>query len=122
MPRTLSDNVTFECTVNLPDMSSPIWEVTRSPYFNSQVPLKNPGLQISLASNRLKSKGYIVKEPSQNFSTLNITQQARQKHTPIQVQCIQYADIENMASDYFYVFTYGKYNSGATSYYKYRDG
>ena len=99
-------------------MSGPIWEITRS---SGQLPLKNRGLQINFASNLLQSQGYLLKGPFQNFSTLDITKQARQEHTQIQVQCIEFDETENMASDYYYVFTYGKYNS-ATILYNYWDG
>ena len=94
-------------------MSGPIWEITRS---SSQLPLKNHGLQIIFTSNLLQNQGYLLKNPFQNYSTLDITKQARQKHTQIRVQCIEFAEAENVASDYYYVFTYGKYNSTAMLY------
>ena len=111
VPKTLQDNVTFECIVYSPSTSGPIWEIARSQYFISQPPLKNHGLQISSGSNLLKSHGYSLKNPFQNFSTLDISQQARQEHTQIRVQCIEFAEFENMASEYYYVFTYGEHNS-----------
>ena len=104
MPKTLQDNVTFECTVYSPSTFGPIWEIAHS---------QNHGLQISSGLNKLKSQGYLLKNSFQNFSTLDISQQARQEHTQIRVQCIEFAEFENMASDYHYVFTYGKNNSTA---------
>ena len=114
VPKTLPDNVTFECTVYSPSTSGPIWEIARSQYLSSQLPLKHHGLQISSGSNLLKSQGYSLKKPFQNFSTLDISQQARQDHAQIRVQCIEFAEFENMAGDYHYVFTYGKHNSYST--------
>lgn len=109
VPITLPDNVTFECAVNSPAMSDPIWEIDRSQYLSSQLPLKNIRWHISSGSNLLKSQGYLLKNTFQNSSTLDITQQARQEHNPIiQVRCIQFAEFENTASDYYYIFTYGK--------------
>ena len=118
VPKTLQANVTFECVLNSPAMSGPIWEIARS---SSQLPLKNHGLQIIFASNLLQNQGYLLKNPFQNYSTLDITKQARQEHTQIRVQCIEFAETENVASDDYYVFTYGKYNS-ATILYNYWDG
>ena len=110
VPQTLPDNVTFECAVNLPP-TSPIWEITRSQYFSGVLPLKNLGLHISSGSNLLESQGYLLRNTFQNSSTLDITQQARQEHAQIQVRCIQFAEFEIVASDYYYVFTYGKHSS-----------
>ena len=107
VPKTFPDNVTFECAVNSPAMSDPIWEIAYSQYFSGQLPLKN-GWPISSGSNQLENQGYLLQNTSQNSSTLDITQQARQKHNPIQVRCIQLAEFEITASDYYYVFTYGK--------------
>ena len=116
VPKTLQDNVTFECAVYSPFTSGPIWEIARSQYFISQLALKNPGLQISSGSNLLQSQGYFVRNTIQNHSILDITQQARQEHTHIQVRCIHFVDFETVASDYYYVFTYGKHNSTAIRY------
>ena len=74
VPKTLQDNVTFECIVYSTSTSCPIWEITHSQYFSSQLPLKNYGLQISSGSNLLRSQGYSLKNPFQNFSTLDISQ------------------------------------------------
>ena len=87
---------------------APVWEIARSPYLSSQLPLRRAGLQIFSGSNRLKNQGYLLRSTSQTSSTLDITQQARQVHASIQVQCIQFGEFENIASDYYYVFTYGK--------------
>ena len=106
VPKTLLDNVTFECAVNSPAMSDPIWELAYSQYFSSQLPLKNIR-QISSGSKYLK-EGYLLKNTLRNSSTLDITQQARQEDNQIQVRCIQFVEYENTASDYYYVFTYGK--------------
>ena len=108
VPETLPDNVTFECTVNLPAMPEPVWEIAHSPYLSSQLPLRSIGLQIISGSNLLKNQGYLLRSTSQTSSTLDITQQARQVHASIQVRCIQFGESENIASDYYYVFTYGK--------------
>ena len=111
VPKTLPDNVTLECVLNSPAMSGPIWEITRS---SSQLPLKNHGnhgLQIIFTSNLLQNQGYLLQNPFQNYSTLDITKQARQEYAQIRVQCIEFVETENVASDYYYVFTYGKYNT-----------
>ena len=108
VPKTFPDNVTFECAVNSPAMSDRIWEIAYSQYFSGQLPLINAGRQISSGSNQLENQGYLLQNTSQNSSTLDVTQQARQKHASIQVRCIQFAEFENTASDYYYVFTYGK--------------
>ena len=106
VPETLPDNVTFECTVN--SQVAPIWEIARSPYLSSQLPLRGSSIQILSGSNLLKNQGYLIRRTSQTSSTLDITQQARQVHASIQVRCIQFGESENIASDYYYVFTYGK--------------
>lgn len=94
----------FECTVDSSAISVPIWEVARSQYSPGQI------FPDSSVFNAYRDQGYIVDNPPQNnrSSLLNVTQTARQKHTPITVRCIEYADSENNASDYYYVVTYGK--------------
>jgi len=108
VPATLSENVTFVCTV---DSSVPLWEVGHSQNLSSPLPLT--GIQLPNRILDYKQRGVITEDnASQHLSRLIITKVARQIFPVLQVRCIilntTHCNHLSCSSGYYYVATNGK--------------
>ena len=108
VPATLSENVTFVCTV---DSSVPIWKVAHSQFFNSSRQLT--GIQLQSGISVYEQRGILTENNiSQHLSRLIITKAARQRYPVLQVQCndlnTTHCNPSSCSSDFYYVVTNGK--------------
>ena len=110
VPATLSENMTFVCTVNV-DSSVSLWEVGHSQNLSSPLPLI--GIQLHNRILDYKQRGVITEDnASQHLSRLIIIKVAQQIFPVLQVRCIvlntTHCNHLSCFSGFYYVVTNGK--------------
>ena len=106
VPATLSENVTFVCTV---DSSVPLWEVGHSQQLlNNHLPVT--GIQLQNGISPYEQRGIITENISEHLSRLIITKTARQIFPLLQVRCniLNTTHCNPCSSGFYYVVTHGK--------------
>ena len=107
VPATLSENMTFVCTV---DSSVPLWVVGHSQSLNGQLPLTE--IQLQSGVSLYEQRGILTENNiSQHLSRLIITKAARQSFPLLQVRCVlntTQCNSLSCSSSFYYVVTNGK--------------